>query len=57
MPAIDASRLLLFADAPRTAAPSAAAKIRRFRLARLRSDGARRPGAEPRYEYLKRGHD
>jgi hypothetical protein len=58
MPSTDAPRLLLFADATRAAAPATPARIRRYRLARLPAPGAaRRPDGEPRYAYLKHGHD
>jgi hypothetical protein len=57
MPITDAARILLFADAPRGAGPSAKTKIRRYRLARLPLDGTRRAEREPRYEYLKRSYD
>jgi len=53
----DAARLLLFADSPRAVASSTKAKIRRYRLARLRLDAARRAEDKPRYEYLKRSYD
>ena len=53
----DAARLLLFADAPRAAAQGTATPIRRYRLARLRLEDARRADAEPRYAYLKRSYD
>lgn len=53
----DATRLLLFADAPRAAAPRPVARIRRYRLARLQLDAARRAAGEPRYAYLKRSYD
>jgi len=56
MPTADAARLLLFADAPR-AHPGQPAKIRRYRLARLQLDAARRAEGEPRYAYLKRSYD
>ncbi len=53
-----APRLLLFADGPR-AAEATTAKVRRYRLARLQPSRTleRRPGGEPRYEYLKRSYD
>ena len=59
MPSPDAAvaRLLLFSDGPRTAGSSTAAKIRRYRLARLDLDARRRGTDEPRYAYLKRAHD
>lgn len=57
MPSADATRLLLFADGHRADAPSPASKIRRYRLARLRLEAARREHGEPRYAYLKRAHD
>ena len=57
MPSTDAARLLLFADEARTAAPSAAATIRRYRLGRLLPAAAKPAGVEPRYAYLKRSYD
>lgn len=57
MSATDAARLLLVADAPRAAATTTKTKIRRYRLARLRLDAARRAEEKPRYEYLKRSYD
>lgn len=57
MPSTDAARFLLFADEARTAAPRAAATIRRYRLARLLPAGAQPADAEPRYAYLKRSYD
>lgn len=47
-------RILLFADGPRAMGAAPAAKIRRYRLARLRLD-ALRTDLEPRYAHLKRG--
>ncbi len=55
MPSADATRLLLFADGHRADAPTSASKVRRYKLARLRLEAARRD--EPRYAYLKRSHD
>lgn len=58
VPSTDASRLLLFSDAPRSATATTSAKVRRYRLARLQLDAAsRRPEGQPRYEYLKRSYD
>jgi hypothetical protein len=57
MPAADAARLLLFADSPRSAGAGDVARVRRYRLARLRLDEARREESEPRYAYLKRSYD
>lgn len=48
-------RLLLFADTA-AGAPTSISKVRRFRLARLPREIARR-GEEPRYAYLKRSYD
>jgi hypothetical protein len=56
MPTTDA-RLLLFSDAPRSAGPSPATGIRRYRLARLQPDAPRPATDEPRYAYLKRSYD
>ncbi len=47
--------LLLPDDRPRTE-PSAAPKVRRYRLARLRVAQTRQP-AEPRFEHLARAYD
>ncbi|MCW3012359.1 MAG: hypothetical protein JWO90_2763 [Solirubrobacterales bacterium] len=57
MSATDAARLLLFADAPRASGSSTPTRIRRYRLARLQLDAARRSENEPRYAYLKRSYD
>lgn len=57
MPSADATRLLLFADGPRAAAPDAVTKLRRYRLARLRPDAVQHADTEPRYAYLKRSYD
>lgn len=59
MPTPDAAaaRLLLFADGPRATGSSTAAKVRRYRLARLDLDARRHGTDEPRYAYLKRPHD
>jgi hypothetical protein len=57
MPSTEATRLLLFADVPRRAAERPAAKIRRYRLARLQLAAPRGVAGEPRYAYLKRSYD
>jgi hypothetical protein len=56
-PQTSAARLLLFADGPRTPGSSTAAKVRRYRLARLDLESRRGTGQEPRYAYLKRAYD
>lgn len=56
--AVDATRLLLFAEGPvPSAASGTAKKLRRYRLARLQLDAASRAEGEPRYAYLKHSYD
>lgn len=57
MPDTAATRLLLFAHGPARRPVAQDAGIRRYRIARLRLDGAGRREGEPRYAYLKRSHD
>ena len=49
-------RILLVPDARPRAETAPAAKVRRYRLARLRVAETRRP-AEPRFEHLTKGYD
>jgi hypothetical protein len=53
--AIAASRLVLIGPTRASSGRDGAA-VRRYRLARLRVEGQRRPGA-PRHEHLKRLYD
>jgi len=50
------SRVMLLEDRRGGAAPSGSAPVRRYRLARLRFDGAP-TDPEKRFEYLKRSYD
>jgi hypothetical protein len=54
--AIAASRLVLVGPTRASSRGRDGAAVRRYRLARLRVEGERRPGA-PRHEHLKRLYD